>query len=136
MIKSIVKIGIVAALSITFAAMPLQLCAQTSTNAAPAKKVSKAHNRSGVMPFHGKLKALNEKEQTIKVGTRTFRITPDTKILKDGKTAMLADVIVGATVSGGYKKGADGKLTVTKLNIGPVKKKTKSKTKNSEAATK
>ena len=53
-----------------------------------------------------------------------MHVTSDTKITKDGQPARFADITAGATVSGAYKKDADGKLTATTVRIGEKKKKT------------
>ena len=87
----------------------------TTTAATPTKA---GHNKSGVLPFHGKLKAVDAAAKTISVGTRIFEITSDTIIIKDGKAATLADGVVGEETGGAYKKTEDGKLLVTKLRFG------------------
>jgi hypothetical protein len=86
-----------------------------ATDATTAKA---GHNKSGVLPFHGKLKEANVAGKTISVGVRTFVINSDTLITKDGKTATLADGVVGDEVGGAYKKTEDGKLVITKLRFG------------------
>ncbi len=84
-----------------------------STNAAPSEKSAKAG------PFHGKLVSIDKTAKTITVGKRTFQITSETKIKKSGKPATLEDGVVGETVSGYIKPGADGKLNATTVNFGP-----------------
>lgn len=76
------------------------------------------HNKSGVLPFHGKLKAVDTAAMTVSIGTRTFSITSETIIIKDGKPATLADGVVGDDTGGAYKKTDDGKLVITKLRFG------------------
>ena len=90
---------------------------------APAK--SKKH---GAIPFHGKLTAVDKDAMTLTVGTRTFTITPETKIAKDGKPATLADAVVGENVGGAYKKGSDGKLNAVTVHLGLKAKKKKEAT--------
>jgi hypothetical protein len=87
----------------------------TSTNApaAPAK-----HKKSDHLVFKGKLSAVDAKAMTLTIGERTFDVTSETKITKDGKPATLAEGVVGETVAGAYKKGADGKLTATSVHFG------------------
>jgi len=51
------------------------------------------------------------------VGKRTFEVTSDTKITKDGKPAILGDLAAGDKVGGAYKKAGD-KLTATTINVG------------------
>lgn len=83
------------------------------TNSAPVEKSAKAG------PFKGKLAAIDKVSKTISVGKRTFQITSETKIKKAGKPATLEDGVVGETVSGYVKPGADGKLNATTVNFGP-----------------
>jgi len=52
------------------------------------------------------------------VGKRTFEVTSETKITKNGQPAILSDIAVGDKVGGAYKKADDGKLTATTINDG------------------
>jgi cytoskeletal protein RodZ len=90
----------------------------TTATATTTTTTQAGHNKSGVLPFHGKLKAVDTAAMTISVGTRTFSITSETIIIKDGKPATLADGVVGDETGGAYKKTDDGKLVVTKLRFG------------------
>lgn len=136
MTKSLLKITLLSFLSLSVAATPLAIHAQDNPKPAVEKKAGKAHNKSGILPFHGNLKALDQKAKTITIGTRTFEITPDTKLFKNGKPATLADAEVGKVASGGFRKSPDGKLIATKVTFGPKAKKTKAKEKASEQASK
>jgi hypothetical protein len=92
-----------------------------SVKAAAATEVATpqaGHNKSGVLPFHGKLKAVDLAAKTFSVGVRTFEINSDTIIIKDGKPATLADGVVGDETGGAFKRTDDGKLMVTKLRFG------------------
>ena len=84
-------------------------------------------------PFHGNLAALDKSAKTISVGTRTFQITADTLIFKDGKPATLEDGVVGEPVSGYVKPTADGKWDATKVTFG-AKPEAKSAAKKAPAA--
>jgi hypothetical protein len=59
-------------------------------------------------PFHGTVDALDTNEMTLKVGSRTFQITSETRIMKDDKPAVLSDGVVGQPVTGYYKPGQEG----------------------------
>jgi hypothetical protein len=59
-------------------------------------------------PFHGTLDAVDTNAMTLTVGSRTFQITSETRIMKNDKPAILADGIVGQPVSGYYKPSDDG----------------------------
>ena len=76
--------------------------------------------------FRGTVSAIDVKAMTLTVETRTFAVTSDTKIIKDGKSATLADGVVGEQVSGAYKKTDDGKLNAISIHFGAkVEKKNK-----------
>jgi hypothetical protein len=115
--KHILTITALSLFAAAIVAMPVSAQAQdtTSTNApaAPAK-----HKKHDTVPFHGKLSAIDTKAMTLTVGERTFEITSDTKITKDGKPATLADGVVSETVGGAYKKDAAGKLIATSVHFG------------------
>jgi hypothetical protein len=113
MTKNIYKIAVLSLFAAALVAMPaLSRAAVTSTNA-PAKP--KKHEG---LVFRGTVSAIDAKAMTLTVETRTFAVTPDTKIVKDGKSATLADGVVGEQVSGAYKKTDDGKLTATSIHFG------------------
>ena len=69
------------------------------------------------LPFHGKVGAVDAAASTITIGTRTFSVTAETKIKKEGKEAKLGDFSAGEYVAGAYKKDGD-KLTVLSIHDG------------------
>jgi hypothetical protein len=71
------------------------------------------------LPFRGKIAAVDKQAKTIKVGERAFQVTADSKIAKAGKPATLDDATVGEEVGGSYREGADKKLNIVSLRIGP-----------------
>jgi hypothetical protein len=75
------------------------------------------------MVFRGAASAVDTNAMTLTVGQRTFDVTADTKITKDGQPAVLGDITVGEMVGGAYKKGTDGKLSAPTIRIGLKKKK-------------
>jgi hypothetical protein len=131
MIKSLGKITLVGILAAVVLGMPVPISAQNTnkpaTPAAPAK--------STMAPFHGKIGAVDKTAKTITLDEktkRTFQVTSETKIMKDGKPATLDDATVGDQVGGRYKKGDDGKLSILSLRLGEkpeavAKKKTETK---------
>jgi hypothetical protein len=96
---------------------PVPIPAQTTN--APVKKIRK-HDR---MVFNGKLVEVDTNAMTFTVGTRTFEVTSDTKIVKDGKPATLSDGVVGDMAAGSYKKAAGGGLDALSVRFGEKKKK-------------
>ncbi|MDB6123133.1 MAG: hypothetical protein JWQ71_2126 [Pedosphaera sp.] len=129
MIKSLGKLSLVGILAATVLGMPVRVSAEDAKKPAPA---APAAPKNSAIPFHGKLGAVDKSAKTITLDEktkRTFQITSETKINKDGKPATLDDAVVGDVLGGRYKKGDDGKLTVVSLRLGEkpeatVKKKT------------
>lgn len=118
---SIIRFSLFAFIAAAVATAPNHLMGQT-TNKNAAETKTNATNTAKVAkggPFHGKLAAVDKVAKTIVVGKRTFQVTSETKIKKEGKPATLEDGEVGETVSGYVKPGADGKLTATTITFGP-----------------
>src|SRR5512140_3640398 len=69
-------------------------------------------------PFRGKLAAVDKVAKTITVGKRTFCLTPETKLRKNGQPAALEDGVIGELCSGYQKPADDGKLMATTVNFG------------------
>jgi hypothetical protein len=119
MTRKIAKITTLSLFAAALVTMPVLSRAQDSNalaspdQTAPAKP--KKHSNP---PFHGKLSAVDTNAMTLTVEKRTFNITPDTKITKDGQPAVLADGVVGEQVRGSYKKTDDGKLNAVTVHFG------------------
>lgn len=86
--------------------------------AAPAQTEPAKPKKHESNVFNGKVSAVDAKAMTLTVGKRTFEVTSDTKITKDGKPAILSDIAVGDKVGGAYKQSGDGKLAATTVNVG------------------
>jgi hypothetical protein len=71
------------------------------------------------VPFRGKIDVLDKSAKSFKVGTRTFQVVSETKIMKAGKPALIEDAAVGDEVGGAYREGEGGKLEVISLRLGP-----------------
>ncbi len=135
--KHITKLTIVNLLAAAILAVPALCRAQdtTSTNApavapatapevtpaapdqttnAPVKKVRKHEHSVGT----GKVDSVDTNAMTLTIGKRTFEITSETKINKNGEPAVLSDIAVGDKVGVAYKKTSDGKLDATTINDG------------------
>lgn len=111
--KFMLKASLPGLLAIALAAVPLH-AQEAHTNAAPKFK-----HPARIIPFHGKLKAVDKTEMTITVGKETFRITSETRISKLGKPAVLDDGQVGDNVAGAYRKDDEGHLNALSLRFGP-----------------
>jgi hypothetical protein len=125
--KNISKITVLSLFAAALVAMPaLSRAEGTSTNA-PASSdqtPAKPKKHEGLV-FRGTVSAIDAKAMTLTVETRTFAVTSDTKIIRDGKSATLADGVVGEQVSGAYKKTDDGKLNATSIHFGAKAEKPK-----------
>ena len=125
MTRNISKITILSLFAAAIIGLPAVSHAQgTGTNAPAAtdqtaKEKPKKHEG---LVFRGTVSAIDTKAMTLKVETRTFAITADTKITRDGQPATLADGVVGEPVGGTYKKGDDGTLTASVIHFGKKKK--------------
>ena len=84
----------------------------------PPKSVGKQKQ----VPFRGKVSAVDKTTKTIalegKEKSRAFQITSATKITKDGKPAVMDDLIVGQTVGGSARQTVSGKWEIVTLNLG------------------
>lgn len=135
--NNMTKIKIMGLLGAVLIAASATVSAQDAASSnAPAGSEQKAephhkHKKSDVIPFHGKLSAVDDKAMTLKIGERTIEITSETKITKDGKPATLADGVVGEPVRGAYKKGAEGKLTAISIHFGEKSESKKREKQNS-----
>jgi hypothetical protein len=120
---SIIRFSLFAFIAAAVATAPNHLMGQTTNKNAAETKTNATNTATAKAakggPFHGKLAAVDKVAKTIVVGKRTFQVTSETKIKKEGKPATLEDGEVGETVSGYVKPGADGKLTATTINFGP-----------------
>jgi hypothetical protein len=117
MIKNTFKLGILGLLAVAVTVLPAQLRGQGNAKPAAEQKAAKP-KKTGVTPFHGKLKAMDKSAKTISVGKLTIQIVSTTKITKSGKPAMLEDGIIGEEVAGAYKKSEAGKLVATTIRFG------------------
>jgi Cu/Ag efflux protein CusF len=112
------QIALFALVAAALVAAPTVIRAQdasvTNNNAAAAAPAGKKH----AAPVVGKVAAVDAKAMTLTVGTKTFNITADTKIKKDGKEATLSEITVGEKVAVIAKKDDAGKLTAVSIHAG------------------
>ncbi len=64
------------------------------------------------IPFRGKLTSVDKIGQTITVGARIFKITPETKLYRGPSKlpAYLSDAVLNEQITGSYVKKEDGAL--------------------------
>ena len=117
MTKKIARITTLSLLAAAVIAMPLlSRAADVSPNASGT--VTPKHEMRGVIPFHGKVAAVDANAMTLTVGNLTLQVSSETKITKNGKPAKLSDAVVGEGVRGAYKKSDDGKLNAATVHFG------------------
>jgi len=85
----------------------------------PSKSETKPAPANRAIPFNGKVTAVDKAAMTVAVGERVFHLSSETKLMKGGQPATLADLKVGEAIAGNYHKGDDGKLTAKMIRIGP-----------------
>jgi hypothetical protein len=117
MIQKLAKISLMTLVTAALLGLPAVVSAQTntSTNSTIAK--------SKPLPFIGRLGSVDKTAMTFTLDEktkpgRTFEVTSETRIMKEGKPATLADGVVGYPVRGSYTKTADGKLEAHTVSFG------------------
>lgn len=88
---------------------------------AEKKPAVKKEQAAKTRPFNGVIKAVDQSAKTITLEgekAQTFSVTSETKIMKAGKPATLADLAVGDKVGGRAKETADGKWEALTINAG------------------
>ena len=91
-----------------------------STNATATPKLPTG------MPVYGKVGAIDKQGGTItlqgKEKVRIFYITPQTRVHRDGKPAKLDEVVIGQWIGGYARPDAQGRSTLSTLNLEVVQK--------------
>jgi hypothetical protein len=132
--KQIAKLAMSTLCAAAILAVPALSRAQDTTNAPAAAKTpaAKKHTAasSATLPFRGTATAMDTNAMTLTVEKRTFNMTSETTVTKDGKPAVLADGVVGEAVRGAYKKNADGKLDAFTIRFGGAAGATKKESAN------
>jgi len=90
----------------------------TNTPAAPAQTEPAKPKKHEGLVFRGTVSAVDAKAMTLTVAKRTFEVTSETKITKDGKPATLEDGVVGEPVTGYVKPAEGGKMAATTVHFG------------------
>lgn len=127
------QIALFALVAAALIAAPAVLRAEDKpANQEPGQSAEHAPKKKGVTPFHGKVAAVDATAATLTVGNTTVNITSDTKIVKDGKPATMADIKVGEKISGAYKKDESGKMNAVSIHIGDKPEKAENKKNKNE----
>jgi hypothetical protein len=117
--------GGVCAASLAFC-MPLNAQLTPATTASPAASPATspaAKPATRPIPFRGKISAVDQTAKTFtlggKEGSRVFKVTDSTKIMKAGAPGTMADIVENEQARGSYFKQADGTLEAKTVRIGP-----------------
>lgn len=119
---NLAKLTCFALVAAALSAAPALCRAQDATNAPAAENATPKKQRA--LTVHGTVSAVDAAAMTFTIKNSTFAITSETKISKEGKPAIFADIAVGQNASVSYKKEADGKLSANSVKIGAKKKAT------------
>ncbi|MCX6891082.1 MAG: hypothetical protein NTX51_06115 [Verrucomicrobia bacterium] len=121
MIKSILRMSAVSLLAVVIGSLPCQAPAQSARKSgteAKASTESAAEIKQPKLPYKGTLTAVDRAAKTMTIGKRTFQITPETKLLREGKPATMEDGVKGEYISLSYQKIADGKFLACNVYYG------------------
>lgn len=100
--------------------------AQSSDASAPpaegATPAPTKTTRTAGYPFRGKLKAVSNDARTFTLAgkdrDRVFHVTSDTKLVRDGKVATLADGVIGEEVAGYARNESGGRAQALTVRFG------------------
>lgn len=97
---------------------PTPTASATPTAADTTTKMARA------IPYRGKVASVDATAKTFTLmsksgGSRVFKVTEQTQIMKAGAAATMADIVAEEEVRGSYWKKADGSLEAKKVNLGP-----------------
>jgi len=115
--RMILRITTLAILAVAVVGMPA-LSRADDTNTPAATAPAATPDQSSPTKFYGTVSAVDTNAMTFTVDDQTYTVTGESQLTKDGKTATLADAVVGEPARGSYTKGKDGKLDVTKVRFG------------------
>lgn len=105
-------IGALAAVAMATALVGTTLNTWAQEGDAPA--ASEKASKKGTGPFNGKVAAVDTDAGTVTIGSRTFRITAETKVTNGS----LASAKVGDKTGGAFKTAEDGSLVATTIWFG------------------
>jgi hypothetical protein len=77
--------------------------------------------------YRGKIASVDATAKTFTVGSRTIKVTDETKIMKQGATATMTDIVADEEVRGSYWKKEDGSLEAKSVKLGAMTEEEKAK---------
>lgn len=111
--KTMLKFSVFALTALALTALPLTAAAQ----AEPPRREANPDRATTFRGFLAEKTADSIIVTNITVPPRTITVTAETRILKSGQAATLADGVVGEPVSGSYRE-RDGKLEARMIRFG------------------
>ena len=94
------------------------LAKEKKTETAIAKATASPAPKAKTIPYRGNVASVDASVKTFTVGSRTIKVTDQTKVTKQGAAATMADITVGEKVSGSYWKKDDGSLEAKNIKVG------------------
>ena len=97
------------------------LIAQAADKPADKAAEGKKEAKSKFRPFNGTIKSVDKTAKTITLEgekAQAFQITSETKIVKDGKPAILDELSAGDKIGGRARETSDGKWEALTINAG------------------
>ena len=117
MIQAMARIAMVVLFAGALIALPA-LSQGDDTGATTQPTTSPSATASGPTKFYGTVTAVDTTANTFSISDQTYYITGETQMQKSGKTATLADAVVGEPARGSYTTDSSGKMNVTKVRFG------------------
>jgi hypothetical protein len=111
--KNVIRLATIGLMALAIAGTGMDALAEGGTSSPVSQEAAKGRGKT--VPFHGTLKAVDREANTITVGNRTFKLSPETKYLQGG----METAKIGEKVGGSYWKEADGTLMVNSVRFGP-----------------
>jgi hypothetical protein len=104
--------------ALIFGASSGALAKEKKTETAIAKATASPAPKAKTIPYRGNVASVDASVKTFTVGSRTIKVTDQTKVTKQGAAATMADITVGEKVSGSYWKKDDGSLEAKNIKVG------------------
>jgi len=94
--------------------------AQEASKETPSQQTPSDEKKSASRPLplrRMKIESIDKEKRTITMGSKTYIVTQNTKITKDGAPFEFEKVEAGMTATGSYRKLDDGTLQLVSLKI-------------------
>ena len=117
--------AIVLGASVNAAAKEKKSASPTPSATASATPMEKASTRP--ISYRGKIASVDATAKTFTVGSRTIKVTDETKIMKQGAAATMSDIVADEEVRGSYWKKEDGSLEAKSVKLGAMTEEEKAK---------